>query len=174
MPNLIVYYSRKGENYWPGGLRVLEKGNTERAAEFIRQAVGGDLFEIDTVRPYSARYDRCIQEAKEELLAHARPELKGQPESLDGYDTIFVGYPSWWGTCPMAVFSFLERYDLSGKRIIPFCSNEGSGMGQSERDLAQSCKGAKVLPGLSIRGSETERLERRIAEWAKESLDNRD
>ena len=164
---LIVYYSRKGQNYWGGSIRDLPKGNTEIVAEMIQKAVGGDLFEVDTVKPYSADYTTCTQEAQAELRANARPELKEYLDSLDGYDTIFVGYPNWWGTMPMAMFTFLERYDLSGKRIIPFCTNEGSGMGSSERDLKKICAGATVERGLSIRGCETAKSEKKVSDWAK-------
>ena len=164
---LIVYYSRKGQNYYGGRVRNLEKGNTEIAAEFIQKAVGGDLFEIDTVKPYSADYTTCTQEAQAELHANARPELKEYLDNLDGYDTIFVGYPNWWGTMPMAMFTFLERYDLSGKRIIPFCTNEGSGMGSSERDLKKICTGANVVRGLAVRGCETAKSEKKVSDWAK-------
>ena len=164
---LIVYYSRKGQNYYGGSIRNLEKGNTEIAAEFIQKAVGGDLFEVDTIKPYSADYTTCTEEAQAELRRNARPELKKYLNSLDNYGTIFVGYPNWWGTMPMAMFTFLERYDLSGKRIIPFCTNEGSGMGSSERDLKKICIGAAVERGLAIRGCETAKSEKKIAQWAK-------
>lgn len=164
---LIVYYSRKGQNYWAGSIRDLPKGNTEIVAEMIQAAVGGDLFEVDTVNPYSADYTTCTQEAQAELKANARPELKAYPDSLDGYDTIFVGYPNWWGTMPMAVFTFLEHCDLSGKRIIPFCTNEGSGMGGSERDLKKICTGAAVERGLSIRGCEAAKSKEKVTDWAK-------
>ena len=167
---LIVYYSRKGENYWNGGLKVLEKGNTERVAEFIQKAVGGDLFEIDTVKPYSESYMTCIEEAKAELRAKARPAIKAYPDNFESYDTIFVGYPNWWGTMPMCMFTLLENYDLTGRTIIPFCTNEGSGMGGSERDLKNICKGATVKSGLSVRGSESANSESRVAEWAKRSI----
>ena len=109
MANLIVYYSRKGQNYWNGSIVDLAKGNTERVAEFVQKAVGGDLFEIETVREYSRDYMTCIDEAKAELQEKARPELKKYLDSLDGYDTIFVGYPNWWGTMPMCVYTFLEH-----------------------------------------------------------------
>lgn len=167
MANLIVYYSRKGQNYWAGGIKDLEKGNTERVAEFVQQAVGGDLFELETVRTYDADYYVCIEEAKAELRAKARPELKACPESLDAYDTIFLGYPNWWGTCPMCVFTFLESFDLSGKRIVPFCTNEGSGLGHSERDIAKACPGAKVEAGLSVTGNQAAQSQSRVAAWAK-------
>lgn len=96
---LIAYFSRKGQNYVNGQIKNLAKGNTERVAEFIQQAVG-DLFEIETVREYPEDYTRCTEAAKEELRAKARPELKNFLDSVDGYDTVFLGYPNWWGPCP--------------------------------------------------------------------------
>ena len=162
-----IPHSRKGQNYWAGSIRNLEKGNTEIVAEMIQEAVGGDLLEVDTVKPYSADYTTCTQEAQAELRANARPELKEYLDSLDGYDTIFVGYPNWWGTMPMAMFTFLEHYDLAGKRVIPFCTNEGSGMGGSERDLKKICAGAAVERGLSIRGCEAAKSEKKVSDWAK-------
>ena len=170
MKILIVYYSRKGQNYWNGSIVDLKKGNTEWIAEFIQKAVGGDLFEIETVKEYSRDYMTCTEEAKAELRERARTELRQYPESIDQYDTIFVGYPNWWGTMPMCVYTFLERYDLTGKRIIPFCTNEGSGMGGSERELKKICKGATVLPGLAIHGAEAAQSESRVAVWAKKSV----
>ena len=167
MATLIAYYSRKGENYWAGDIKVLEKGNTERVAEFVAEATGGDLFEIETAKDYNADYYRCIEEAKAELQADARPDLKEYPESLDAYDTIFLGYPNWWGTCPMCVFTFLEHYDLTGKRIIPFCTNEGSGMGGSEKHLKKICKGATVEKGLSITGNRAAQSHDTVVTWAR-------
>lgn len=164
---LIAYFSRKGQNYWNGGIRDLEKGNTEVVAEMIQKAVGGDLFEVATVKPYAAGYTECTEEARRELRQNARPELREYPDSLDGYDTIFVGYPNWWGTMPMAMFTFLERYDLTGKRILPFCTNEGSGMGGSEGDLKKICAGAAVEKGLAVRGSEAANSGKKVSTWAK-------
>lgn len=164
---LIVYYSRKGENYWNGSIKNLSKGNTEIVAEMIADITGGDLFEVDTVKPYAADYYACIDEAKSELREGARPELKQYMDSMDGYDTIFVGYPNWWGTMPMAMFTFLEHYDLSGKRILPFCTNEGSGMGGSERDLKKICKGATVESGLSIHGAEAANSRSKVEAWVR-------
>ena len=166
---LIVYYSRKGENYWNGSIRKLEKGNTEIVAEMIAGITGGDLFEVDTVKTYPADYYACIDEAKRELREGARPELKGYVEDLEGYDTIFVGYPNWWGTMPTAVFTFLEHYDLSGKMILPFCTNEGSGMGGSEKDLRKICRGAVIGRGLSIHGAEASQAGAAVEHWIRES-----
>lgn len=166
---LVVYYSRKGENYMPGGIQVLEKGNTEYVAAYIAKAVGADVFEIDTVKPYAANYRECCMEAAQEARDNARPEIKGYVEDISPYDTIFVCYPCWCGTAPMCVFTFLEHYDLAGKKIVPLCTNEGSGMANSEKDLANSCKGAVVVPGLSVRGHQCKDSEEVIAKWAKEN-----
>ncbi|MBQ6673535.1 MAG: NAD(P)H-dependent oxidoreductase [Spirochaetia bacterium] len=166
---LIVYYSRKGQNYWAGEIKNLSKGNTAAAAEFIQQAIGGDMFEIDTVKPYSEDYTECINQAKSELRAKARPEIQKFIDSIDRYDTIFVGYPNWWGTMPMCMLTFLEHYDFAGKKIVPFCTNEGSGMGNSERDLKKVCRGSDVKPGLSITGNRVYQMESRIKAWASEN-----
>lgn len=109
---LIVYYSRKGENYWNGQIKNLAKGNTEIVAEMIAGLTGGDLFEVQTVQDYAADYYACTDQAKAELQQNARPALKRLPEHLEQYDTIFVGYPNWWGTMPMALFTLLEGIDL--------------------------------------------------------------
>lgn len=167
---LIVYFSRKGENYWNGSIKNLEKGNTEIVSEMIADITGGDLFQVETVKEYPADYYECIDEAKKELQNGARPELKKYMDSLDGYDTVYVGYPNWWGTMPMAMFTFLERCDLSGKRIFPFCTNEGSGMGGSERDLKRICKGAVVEKGLSIHGAEAADSRSKVENWVKKQM----
>lgn len=167
---LTVYYSRKGENYWNGSIKNLKKGNTERVAEFIQKAVGGDIFEVDSVKTYDADYNKCIQEVKAELQSKERVAVKSYLENLEDYDTIFVGYPNWWGTMPMVMFTFLEHYNLSGKTIIPFCTNEGSGMGKSESDLKNICKGAVIKKGLSIHGAEAENSENKVTDWAKKSI----
>ena len=170
MANLILYYSRKGENYVNGSIQNINKGNTERVAEFIQKAVGGDLFEIETVRDYSKDYMTCTEEAKAELREGARPELKKYPDSIDQYDTIFVGYPNWWGTMPMFMFTVLDAFDWTGKKIVPFCTNEGSGLGSSERDIKASCPGATVKPGLSIHGGSAASSEKQAAAWAKKRV----
>ena len=167
---LTVFYSRKGENYFPDGIRSIEKGNTAWAAEHIQAAVGGDLFEIDTVKPYSGNYRECVGQSVQEAKTNARPEIKGYVEDMEAYDTIFVCFPCWCGTAPMCVFTFLEHYDLSGKKVIPLCTNEGSGMAKSEGDIQKSCPGAVVLPGLSVRGHLCESSAEEIGAWAKEKV----
>ena len=164
---LVVYYSRKGENHMPGGIQVLEKGNTAYAAEYIAKATNADLFEIDTVKPYAENYRECCMEAVAEAKAKARPEIKGFVADIAPYDTIFVCFPCWCGTAPMCVFTFLEHYDFTGKKIIPVCTNEGSGLANSEKDIAASCPGATLAPGLSIRGHKCKDSEEELTAWAK-------
>lgn len=169
MKALIVYYSRKGQNYWNGTIKNLQKGNTEIVAEIIQNEVGGDLFEIQTIKEYPKEYYKCIDVAKTELHTNARPELKTYVD-IDQYDTIFIGYPNWWGTMPMAVYTFLEHYDFVDKTILPFCTNEGSGMGSSEKDLQQICKNAIVKAGLSIHGAEALDAKSKVAAWLKKNM----
>jgi flavodoxin len=170
MANLILYYSRKGENYVNGSIQNISKGNTERVAEFVQKAVGGDLFEIEPVREYSTSYMTCIKEAQAEQRGNERPAVKKLPENLDGYDTIFIGFPNWWGTMPMFMFTVLDAFDWVGKKIVPFCTNEGSGLGSSERDIKASCPGATVLSGLGIHGGSAASSEKQVAAWAKKSV----
>ena len=167
--SLVVFYSRKGENHMPGGIQVLEKGHTAYAAEFIRDAVNGDIFEIDTVKPYAENYRACCMEAVAEAKANARPEIQGFVEDISGYDTIFVCFPCWCGTAPMCVFTFLEHYDWTGKKIVPLCTNEGSGLANAPRDLERSCPGAVVAEGLSVKGHQVKDSRSMIENWAKEN-----
>jgi flavodoxin len=164
---LIAYYSRRGENYVSGDIVELTVGNTEVAASMIRSLTGGVLLEIDTVTPYPLDYHETTDVARKELREQARPELKGLPTNIDEYDTIFLGFPNWWGTPPMAVFTFLESFEFSGKTILPFCTHEGSGMGHSERDIRAACPDATILGGLAIRGAGVQGAEPSIRRWVE-------
>ena len=168
--NLIIYYSRKGENYWNGSIRSIPKGNTEIVAEFIQKAVGGDLFEIETVQEYSTDYMTCTREAQDELHANARPELKKYLDSIAEYDNVFVCGPCWWGTFPMAVFTQLEKLDWTGKHVLAVMTHEGSGLGSCERDLKKTCAGATFGKGLAVHGAEAAQSESSVAAWAKKSV----
>lgn len=165
MAAIIVYFSRRGENYVSGALKELPIGNTETAAGMIRELTGAELFPLEPVQPYSKRYNDCISEAQADQRRDARPELKRYPESLDGYDTIYLGYPNYWGTMPMCVFTFLERFDFAGKTIYPFCTHEGSGMGRSEGDIKRLCPGAEVKTGLALHGGSVWNAKTEIENW---------
>ncbi len=167
--NLVVYYSRKGENYFNKEIKVLEKGNAQIAAEFIAEAVDADLFEIDTIKPYATEYRACCGEAMAEIKANARPEIKGYVEDISNYKNVYVCYPIWCGTAPMCVFTFLEHYDWTGKKIMPLSSNEGSGLANSVKDLQEACKGATVVDGLSVVGHKTVECKEEIMEWAQKN-----
>ena len=165
---LTVFYSLKGETIAPGMKIVnLKKGHTAVAAEFIQKEVGSDLFELETVKTYIADHMKMIYEAKEELEKGIRPELKSYP-NIDKYDIIFLGFPNWWDTLPMPVAGFLEHYDWSGKRIIPFVTSGGGGFGKSIEDLKKICVGAIVEEnGGAFLGHEVETSEEKISVWAK-------
>jgi flavodoxin len=170
MKTLIIYYSRKGENYFNGSLKSIAKGNTEIVAEYIRDEVGADLFEVETVKEYDKSYMVCIEEAKTELRKNARPELKAYLDDISAYDNIVVAGPCWWGTYPMAIMSQLERLDFSGKRVFPVMTHEGSGLSGAPSALKKYCKGATVGEGLAVHGAEAEESRSAVEKWAKENL----
>ncbi len=162
---LIAYYSRRGQNYVNGSIKELKVGNTEVVAEIIKTVSGGDLFHIETVKAYPKDYTETTEVAKSELRSNARPPLTGRVDNMDAYDVIFLGYPNWWGTMPMPVFTFLDSYDFSEKIIVPFCTHEGSGLGRSEQDIKKQCQKSKVLAGVAIRGANSSSSEQRIDVW---------
>ena len=125
-------------------------GNTEQVAQIIQQETGGDLFEIAPAAPYTDDYDELLDIAQQEQADSARPELAGQVENWAQYDTIFVGYPNWWSDAPMAVYTFLESYDWSGKTLIPFNTSASGGFGRSLSGLEESASGASILEGISF------------------------
>lgn len=163
---LIAYYSRADENYVGGEIKKLEVGNTEIAAEMLAGITGGDLFKIEQAKPYSKDYNKCIAEAQEDQRRGARPELLTYPESIAEYDVIYLGYPNYWSTMPMAVFTFLEHFDFGGKIIKPFCTHEGSGLGSSENDIRRLCSTAEVEKGLAIRGGSVRAARAELSKWA--------
>ncbi len=168
--NLVIYYSRTGENYVNGSIKNLAKGNTEIVAEYIADAVGADLFQVETVKEYSPDYMVCIDEAKAELKANGRPELKEMLDSVAEYDNIVVAGPCWWGTYPCAIFTQLEALDFTGKNVFPVMTHEGSGMAGSASALKKYCKGATVGQGLAIHGADAANSESAVAKWAKANL----
>ena len=169
MKKLIAYYSRAGENYFGGEYRRIAVGNTEKTAKMLAETPGGDLFRIEQARPYSDDYRTCIAEAKRDMQQKARPEVLNLPDNLNGYDEIYLGYPNYWGTMPMAVYTFLEKYDFTGKTIHPFCTHEGSGLSNTERDIQSAASGAKVTRGLAVCGSDVDGAKSALEKWARET-----
>lgn len=165
MSSLIAFFSRRDENYVGGVLKNLEVGNTEIAASIIKELTDADLFQIVPQQAYSKSYNTCIAEAQADQKRNARPELKNWLDRLDGYDKIYLGYPNYWGTMPMAVFTFLEHYDFAGKTIKPFCTHEGSGLGSSVGDIKRLCPKAVVEKGIAIRGGTAKQSVKDIQKW---------
>lgn len=165
MATLIAYYSRAGENYFGGTYRRIAVGNTEKAAKMLREITGGQLLKIEQAQPYSEDYQTCIAQAKRDLQAKARPEVRNLPDNLDEYDEIYLGYPNYWGTMPMAVYTFLEKYDFSGKTIHPFCTHEGSGLSNTLWDIQSAAKGARVAKGIAVHGSEVDSALAALKKW---------
>ena len=161
---LVVYYSRTGQNYTSDGIVNLKKGNTQVVAEQIQKLTKADIFRLETVKEYAVDYYECTQEAKEELNAKARPALKADID-ISKYDTIYLGWPCWWSTYPMCVATFLEAHDWSGKTVIPFTTHEGSGFGQSLRDLKAAIPAAAIGKGLSIQGSKVKTASTQIEKF---------
>lgn len=162
---LIAFYSRADENYVNGLIKTLNVGNTEVAANIIKELTDADLFKIEQAKPYASDYNECIAQAQTDQRRNARPELKNFPETLDEYDVIYLGYPNYWSTMPMAVFTFLEHFNFSGKTIKPFCTHEGSGLGSSLNDIKKLCPTAKVEKGLAIHGGNVKRSRNDIEKW---------
>ena len=167
MAVLIAFYSRAGENYFGGAYRHISVGNTEKAAEMLADLTGGELYKIEHAQPYSDDYQTCIAEAKADLQNKVRPEVVDLPADLDAYDEIYLGYPNYWGTMPMAVYTFLENYDFTGKTIHPFCTHEGSGLSNTVKDI-QSAANATVTKGLAIHGSSVDNAEKALEKWVQE------
>lgn len=159
---LIAYFSRTGENYSVGYIDI---GNTARIAGYISENVDADVFEILAEEPYSDVYSETVARADEEKAADARPAFIGGVENMDQYDTVFIGYPIWHGTMPMILKTFLETYDLSGKMVIPFSTNEGSGWGSSLRDLQSLCPDSDILTGFSTRGQNAKNASTDVQRW---------
>ncbi len=140
-------------------------GNTRTIAEYVAEALDAPTFEIKTAKPYPEAYRPTTEVAKAEQRANARPELSTHVEGMESYDTVFLGYPNWWGTIPMALFTFLEEYDFSGKRVIPFNTHEGSGRGRSVEDIRRLIPGAKVEEGFAVRGGSVGGARPQVLDW---------
>ena len=152
---LVVYFSRTGEQYTVG---VIDKGNTSIVADMIAEATGADMFEVlpeEDYYPYT--YNELTEVAMQELRANARPAYqKEKLPDLSQYSTVFIGAPVWWGDWPMIMYTFFENEDLSGKKLIPFSTHEGSGLSGFDKKLASAVPESEVLTGLAVRGNDTQ------------------
>ena len=164
---LVVYFSRTGEQYKVG---VIDKGNTAIVAEMIAEETGADMFEIlPEEDSYPDTYDELTEVAKQEQNDNARPAYKGEVPDLSGYTTIFIGSPVWWGDWPMIMYTFFENENLSGKKLVPFSTHEGSGLANFDTALAEACPDSEVLEGLAVRGqdaqSDQENVRSAVKDW---------
>ena len=151
---LVVYFSHTG--------------NTENVANFIHEAVGGDIIKLETEEQYTDNYNDLLDIAQEEQNDNARPALSTQIDNIDNYDTIFLGYPIWWGDMPMAIYTFLDEYDLSGKTIAPFTTSGGSGLSGTPSNIEDEEPNATVTEGLSVRDSSSKNSQSAVNEWLSE------
>ena len=165
--SLVIIFSRADENYNVG---YVEKGNTMILAEMIAAKTGSELFEVKPAKKYPAEYDACTEVVHEEQRQNVRPEIL-EDKDISEYDTIFFGYPIWWGDIPMCMYTFAEGHDWNGKKVIPFCTHEGSGSGRTDRTLKNLMKGAEIEKALAIRGTaaqnNTKSAEKEIDKWLK-------
>ena len=168
MSDLVIYFSRNGENYFGGELKNIEKGNTEVIAEYIQEFTGADLFKVEPAVEYPEDYMKCIDVAKKEQQADARPEIKETLSDISKYDTIYIGFPNWWGTLPMPMFTQLEQLDFTDKVVKAFVTHEGSGFGSSQKDLNKLCEGAEIKKGLSIPGANVLNAKDTVNAWINE------
>lgn len=165
---LVAYFSLAGEQY---GVGVIEEGNTSIIAHMIAEQTGADLFEIKPETPYPTTYQEILDVSRQEMADNVRPVITDTVENMDAYDTIFIGYPNWWGDMPMIVYNFLESYDLSGKTIVPFCTHGGSGLSNTEAMIAD-ITGGTMKDGFAIPGTtaqnDRDTAKSKVADWLRE------
>lgn len=176
---LIAYFSRAGnidltsntniDATTSASINIVNKkymGNTELLAHWIQESIGGDLFFIQTENFYPSNYDDTLNQAQQENRENARPVLTTHIENINDYDVMFLGFPTWWGDMPMAVYSFLEEYDLSGKTIIPFCTSGGSSFSNTIHTITNLQPNAKVMQnGLAIQNNNLLNAQADINKW---------
>lgn len=156
----------------PGGRRILtayysRSGNTAKIAEYIRRATAARVFEVVPSVPYPDDYDDVVSQAKKEISAGFRPELKTKPESMADYDIIFVGSPCWWATMAPPVAAFLASNDFSGKTVVPFMTHEGSGLGRYVDDVRKLCPDSRILDGRAFRGGQASEAQEDVEGWIR-------
>ena len=165
--SLVVYFSRADENY---GVGNITEGNTAILAKMIAQKTGSDIFEIVPEKAYPKDYRECTNVAKDEQRKNARPAYKGDIDT-SAYDTIYIGYPIWWGDLPMVCYTLLEKHNLDGKTIIPFCTHEGSGLSGTDSSIKKLYKNVTMKKALAMTGrtaqNNRKEAEKQVDEWLK-------
>lgn len=140
-------------------------GNTETLANMIHEKVGGELYEITTVTPYTDDYDDLLDQAQQEQRDDTRPEIANHIDNFEKYEVVFVGYPNWWSDTPMAILSFLEQYNFTGKTVVPFCTHGSGGFGSSIKSITDSASEANILDGFEVSGSSVESANDDVIKW---------
>lgn len=164
---LLAYFSRAGENYYYGGRRDLEVGNTHVLAEMIADLIGVDVYRIEAADPYSTSYDATVQRNVTEQDADARPEITDPLASIDGYTHVLLGSPIWNVRPPMIMSTFAEAFDFTGVTVHPFVTYAVSGLGSTERVYTQTCRGADIAPGLAVLGEEVTQGRADVQTWLR-------
>lgn len=166
---LLVFFSRAGENYWEGGRRVLETGNTAVVAQFIADSIECDSYEIRAADPYPEAYGPTVERNLRENLDDARPAIDGDLPDVSGYDAVLIGSPVWNSRAPMIMSTFVESVDLTGKTVLPFVTNAMSGMSGIDDDYREALPGATVVDGLAVRGEEATESRADVEAWLREN-----
>lgn len=166
---LLAYFSRPGENYYRGGRRNLEVGNTEVLARMIDGLIDCDLYRIDAADPYSDDYDATVARNVDEQNSDARPAIAKPLDSISQYDTVLVGSPIWNVRPPMIMTTFLESHDLTGKAVHPFVTYAVSGLGRTEAVYSPALAGARLQPGLAVQGEEVAEHRVEVEGWLRDA-----
>ena len=144
-------------------------GNVAQMAAWIQQEVGGELFSIRVEEPYPADYDTCLERAADEKAEKTRPKLAEKVSDISEYDTVFLGYPNWWYSAPMGVFSFLEENDLSGKKVVLFCSHGTGGLASSVKDISDVLSNSQIESNvLGVYRDDISQSQKTIQNWLDE------
>jgi flavodoxin len=162
---LLAYFSRAGENYYYGGRRDLDVGNTERLAQMIADLTEVDLHRIDAADPYPDDYDATVARNVTEQNDNTRPGIANPLNSIEAYSTVLLASPIWNVRAPMIMSTFTDAYDFTGKTVLPVVTYAVSGLGSVARDHATACPGARIGEGLAVRGEEVAQQRSQVTTW---------
>lgn len=166
---LLVFFSRPGENYWYGGLRDLDLGNTKRLAQMIAERIDCDTYEIRPADPYPQAYDSTVKRNRQEQAEDARPEIAGDLPDVSDYETVLLGSPVWSSSAPMIMSTFIDSVDLTGTTVLPFVTYAVSGMSGIDQDYRDALPEVEVVDGLAVQGEEVDEAAGDVAAWLREN-----